>query len=178
MTGGTSTTYAITVNNLGPSTVPAGVVVKDTIPAGTTASESEADCALAAGVLTCTTTAALAPGGSVSYELTLAVSAGYSGASLANTATIDSSPVSDPTPGNNSDTDTNTVTKSANLSISKSDGVSSVTAGTSTTYAITVSNSGALDGSRRCRCQGHDPGRHDGVWGEAEADCAIAAGVC
>src|SRR2546423_1622717 len=35
----------------------------------------------------------------------------------------DSSPVADPTPGNNTSTDTDTVTKSANLAIFKSDGV-------------------------------------------------------
>ena len=38
---GTSTTYTITLTNGGPSTELAGVVVSDTIPAGTTGSESE-----------------------------------------------------------------------------------------------------------------------------------------
>ena len=64
MIAGTSTTYTITVTNNGPSTVPAGVVISDAIPANTTGSESEANCAIAAGVFTCTTTAALAPSAS------------------------------------------------------------------------------------------------------------------
>ena len=45
----------------GPSTVIAGVVVSDPIPAGTNGSESEADCAIAAGTFTCTTSVDLAP---------------------------------------------------------------------------------------------------------------------
>src|SRR5260221_9774095 len=99
----------------GSSTDAAGVVLKDTLPAGTTGSETEADCAIAGGVLTCTTSAALPPNASASYQLTLAVDAAYSGASLSNTASIDSSPVTDPISGNNSSTDTDTVTKSADL---------------------------------------------------------------
>src|SRR5207245_796859 len=142
VTAGTSTTYTITLTNNGPSTVPAGVVVKDTIPANTTGSTSDARCTIAGGVMTCTTTAALAPSGSTTFNLTLAVAADFPGTSLTNTATIDSSPVSDPTPGNNSASDTDTVNKSADLSLSKTDGVTSVTAGTSTTYTITLTNNG------------------------------------
>src|SRR5207249_2039365 len=76
------------------------------------------------------------------FALTLAVAPDFPGTSLTNTATIDSSPVSDPTPGNNSASDTDTVTKSADLAITKSDAVTSVTAGTSTTYTITLTNNG------------------------------------
>src|SRR2546428_8846548 len=84
----------------------------------------------------------MAPSSSTTFNLTLAVAADFPGTSLTNTATIDSSPVTDPTPGNNSASDTDTVNKSADLSISKSDGVTSVTAGTSTTYTITLTNNG------------------------------------
>ena len=51
VTAGTSTTYTITITNNGPSTEPAGVRFTDTIPAGTVGSETEADCAIAAGGL-------------------------------------------------------------------------------------------------------------------------------
>src|SRR5207244_7924735 len=121
-------------------TVPAGVVIKDTIPANTTGSTSDARCTIASGVMTCTTTAALAPSASTSFSLTLAVASDFPGTSLTNTATIDSSPVTDPTPGNNSASDTDTVNKSADLSLAKSDRVTSVTAGSSTTYTITLRN--------------------------------------
>src|SRR5207244_10504373 len=144
-----ATTYTITLTNNGPSTVPAGVVVKDTIPANTTGSTTDGRCVIAGSVVTCTTTAALTPSGSTTFNLTLAVAADYPGTSLTNTATIDSSPVTDPTPGNNSGSDTDTVTTSANLSITKTDGETAVTAGDGAThtYTITVSNAGPSNAS-------------------------------
>ena len=72
---GTSTTYTITLTNDGPSTELAGVVVSDPIPAGTTGSTLDPDCAVAAGTFTCTTSAPIAPFGSVTYHLTLNVPA-------------------------------------------------------------------------------------------------------
>src|SRR5438132_995186 len=48
----------------------------------------------------------------------------------------------DPTPANNSATDTDTVSERADLAISKTDGVTSVNAGGSTTYTIRVTNNG------------------------------------
>ena len=66
---GTSTDYTITLTNNGPSAVAAGVVVSDPIPAGTVGSETEPNCAIAAGTFTCTTTAVLASGASVVYHL-------------------------------------------------------------------------------------------------------------
>jgi len=50
--------------------------------------------------------------------------------------------VSDPNPGNNSATDSDTLSPNANLAISKTDGVTTVTAGSSLTYTITASNPG------------------------------------
>jgi uncharacterized repeat protein (TIGR01451 family) len=110
---GTSTTYTITVTNNGPLSVPAGVVVSDPIPAGTTGLESEVDCTFAAGTLFCTTSAALAPSAAISYQLTLTVPTGYPRSSLANTASITSSPLPDPEASNDSATDTDSVTTSA-----------------------------------------------------------------
>ena len=86
MTAGTSTTYTVTVTNNGPSTEPVGVVVSDTIPAGTTGTTLEPDCVTSAVTFTCTTSAPLAPGGSVSYLLTLAVDPTYVAPTLVNTA--------------------------------------------------------------------------------------------
>ena len=50
--------------------------------------------------------------------------------------------VTDPTPGNNSATDSDTLAAQADLSITKTDGVTTATAGGSVTYTITASNSG------------------------------------
>src|SRR5207244_974864 len=142
VTAGTSTTYTITLTNSGPSAVPPGVVVKDTIPANTTASTSDSRCTLAAGVLTCTTSAALASGAATPFSLTLAIAPDYPGTTLTNTATIDSSPVPDPNTANNTASDTDTVTKSADLGITKSDSPDPVIAGGTLTYTLTVSNAG------------------------------------
>ena len=174
---GNSTTYTITVSNAGPSNAAAGVVVSDSIPAGTSGSESEADCAIASGTFTCTTAAAIAAGGSKSYQLTLNVSAGFSGASLTNTATISAVPAgtTDPDSSDYSASDTDTVTKQADLSIAKDDGVSSVVAGNSTTYTITVSNAGPSNAAAGVVVSDSIPAGTSGS--ESEADCAIASGT-
>ena len=67
------------------------------------------DCSFSAGTFTCTTSAAIAPGGSVSYQLTLDVPAGYASATLVNTATITSTPIAETDPSDNADTDTDGV---------------------------------------------------------------------
>ncbi|MGH2595871.1 MAG: DUF7507 domain-containing protein [Actinomycetota bacterium] len=172
---GTSTTYTITLTNNGPSAVAAGIVVSDPIPAGTVGSESEANCVIAAGTFTCTTTAVLISGTSVVYQLTLAVPSGYAPATVANTATITSSPSSDPNATNDSATDTDTVTGSADLSITKTDGVASVTAGTSTTYTITVTNNGPSNEPSGVVIA--DPIPAGTIGSESEPDCVIAAGT-
>ncbi len=130
-----------------PSDAAAGVVVSDPIPAGTTGSETEADCAISAGAFTCTTTAPIAAGGSKAYQLTLNVSSGYSGTSLTNTATITSVPAgtNDPDSSDYSASDTDAVTKSADLSVTKADSPDPVLAGNHLVYTIVVLNAGPSD---------------------------------
>ena len=138
---GASTTYTITVTNNGPNIEPAGIVISDTIPAGTNASETEADCTITAGVFRCTTVTPLAVGASRSYQLTLALPAAYAAATLVNTATITTFPIPDPAAANNASTDTDTVPQ-ANLSITKTDSVDPVNPGQSFNYTLTVNNAG------------------------------------
>ena len=147
VTAGGSAIYMISLTNVGASIVPAGAVVTDTIPAGTTGSEGEADCAIVGGALTCTTSSSLAPGNSVSWQLTLDVSSGYGPATLANTAAVTSSPVADTNSANDSATDTDTIVRATDLSITKSDSVDPVVAGTDLTYTLTVANAGPSDAS-------------------------------
>ena len=144
---GTSTDYTITLTNNGPSAVAAGVIVSDLIPAGTVGSETEPNCAIAASTFTCTTTAVVASGASVVYHLILAVPANYAPATVVNTATITSAPASDPTPANNAATDTDTVTRSADLSIVKIDSADPVVPGQSFTYTLTATNDGPSNAS-------------------------------
>src|SRR5207253_544472 len=67
---------------------------------------------------------------------------------LSNTATVTApAGTTDPVSGNNSATDTDTAAPAADLLITKTDGVTSVTAGDGLThtYTITVHNSGPSD---------------------------------
>ena len=59
-----------------------------------------------------------------------------------NTATVTASGAGDPNTANNSATDTDTLNPSADLAITKTDGVTSVTAGGTTTYTIVATNAG------------------------------------
>ena len=170
---GTSTAYTITLTNNGPSVEPAGVVVSDPIPAGTTGSESELDCSIGAGAFTCTTSAPLAVGTSVTYQLTLAVASGYAPPALTNTASITSTPIVDPDASNDAATDVDTVTASADLSINKTDGVTAVKPGTSTTFTITVTNNGPSDVPAGIVVTDQVPAGT--VASESEANCTLTA---
>ncbi len=144
-TPGGSVTYTITASNAGPSNAP-GATVADTFPASLTCTWT----CVGAGGGTCTAsgsgninnTVNLPSGGSVTYTASCNISAAATG-TLSNTATV-SAPggITDPTPGNNSATDSDSLGASADLAITKTDGVTSVTAGGSTTYTITASNAG------------------------------------
>ena len=172
---GTSTTYTITITNNGPSTEPPGVQFTDTIPAGTVGSEAEADCVIVAGDFTCTTVAMIAVGASQSYQLTLAVPSGFAPAMLANTANITVQSIVDPDLTNNSTTDTDGVILQGDLGLAKSDGVNSVTAGTSTTYTITATNTGPSQIPAGAVLSDTIP--VGTVGSESEPDCSISGGA-
>jgi uncharacterized repeat protein (TIGR01451 family) len=144
-TPGGSVTYTITASNSGPDNV-IGATVSDLFPTSLTATWT---CAGVGGG-TCTGSGSgnisdmvnLPSGGSVIYTVTAAISPSATG-TLSNTAIITApADVIDPTPGNNSATDTDVLTPQANLAITKTDGVTSATPGGSVTYTITASNAG------------------------------------
>lgn len=140
---GGNTTYTIVASNTGPSNAPSATVA-DTFPAALTCTWT----CVGAGGGTCTAAGSgnindpvnLPAGGSVTYTASCAISAAATG-TLSNTATV-SSAITDPTPGNNSATDTDTLTPQADVSITKTDGVTSVAPGGSTTYTLVASNAG------------------------------------
>ncbi len=144
-TAGGLVTYTITVSNSGPSDAP-GATVADTFPASLTANWTGAGAGggtgTASGSGNISDTVNLPAGGSFTYTVSATISAAATG-TLSNTATI-SAPagVTDPAPGSNSATDTDTLASSADLAITKTDGVTSATPGGSVTYTITVSNAG------------------------------------
>jgi uncharacterized repeat protein (TIGR01451 family) len=124
--------------------------VADTFPASLTCNWT----CVGAGGGTCTASGSgningsvsLPAGGSVTYTASCTISAAATG-TLSNTATVTGSGVTDPVPGNNSATDSDTLSASADLAITKTDGVTTATPGGSTTYTITASNAGPSNAS-------------------------------
>jgi uncharacterized repeat protein (TIGR01451 family) len=142
---GGALTYTISASNAGPSNA-TGATVADTFPAALTCTwtcvgAGGGTCA-AAGSGNINDTVNLPSGGSVTYTASCTVSGAASG-TIDNTATV-AAPggVTDPTPGNNSATDSDMVVLSSDLSITKTDGVSSVGPGGTLTYTIVASNTG------------------------------------
>ena len=141
---GTSVTYTITASNAGPSDV-SGATLADTLPgsisgATWTAVGAGGGTATAAGAGNINDTVNLPAGGSVTYTVTAPISASATG-TLSNTATI-SSAVTDPTPGNNSATDTDTLTPQADLAVTITDSPDPVNAGGNLTYTIILTHNG------------------------------------
>ncbi|GGE88985.1 DUF6701 domain-containing protein [Massilia psychrophila] len=104
-----STSYTLTVSNIGPSAEAGPVVVTNTLPAGmsfVSASGSNWTCSVSGQVITCRNSAALAVGASLP-PLTVAAMVNTSG-SLTNTATVAGS-MFDNVAANNSDSDTGAV---------------------------------------------------------------------
>ncbi len=146
---GAQVTYAIVASNSGPGAV-VGATVTDTFPAALSACTWT--CAGAAGG-TCpangtgniSATVNLPVGGATNFSATCTIAPSASG-NLANAATVTApAGTTDPTPGNNSATDTNTLTPQADLSMALSDSPDPVTAGTNLTYAATLTNIGPSD---------------------------------
>jgi uncharacterized repeat protein (TIGR01451 family) len=139
---GTSDTYAIVVTNTGPSDA-TNLSVADTLPTQGLASITSPG--LPAGVTFTAATdtwtlASLGSGQSVTVTLSGTVPAGASGATYVITATASASDATTVTA-----TDSDTLNSQATLGVTKSDGVSSVVAGTTDTYAIVVTNTGPSD---------------------------------
>jgi uncharacterized repeat protein (TIGR01451 family) len=141
-TPGTTTTYTIVVNNAGPSDV-TGATVTDLLPAGVTWSWSSSIPSSGTGDIN--EMVNLASGASIIYTVIVTIPSDFTG-TLNNTATITAPMgVTDPTPGNNTATDSDMQASQADLSITKTDNTSNYTAGTTTTYTIVASNAGPSD---------------------------------
>ncbi|PYQ54601.1 MAG: hypothetical protein DMF53_29235, partial [Acidobacteria bacterium] len=145
-TPGGSVTYTITASNAGPSDAP-GSTVADTFPASLTCTWT----CVGAGGGTCTAsgsgningTVNLPAGGSVTYTASCTISAAATG-SLSNTATVTATGVTDPNPGNNSATDSDTVNAAPGAVVSgtKTASAGPYTVGGTITYTVTLTNSG------------------------------------
>ncbi len=135
---GDTATFSIKVENLGPGNA-TGVVVSDALPAGLTWTEDEADCSIAAGVLTCNV-GDLAVGASKTYTVSAVTSKANCG-DIDNTATATATNERAADEGNNSDDGTITV-KCAAIEVVKDADDAQVNAGDDIGFTITVSNTG------------------------------------
>ncbi len=139
---GSSTTYTVVVSNPGPSTA-TGATVSDTLPAAIS-SDTWTGTNGTSGTGPIHASVTVPAGGTVSYTIVAAINAAATG-SLANTATVTApAGLTDPNTANNSATDTDTLVPQTDLSVTNSDGVTSVVPGTTTSYTIVVTNHGPL----------------------------------
>jgi len=146
-TPGTAITYTVVASNAGPSHAP-GALVVDVLPAvisgasWTCAGTGGGTCAVPGGVGNVSATVDLPAGTSVTFTISGTIDAAASG-TLSNTATVTApAGVTDPNPGDDTATDSDTLEAVANLSISKTDGATSAVPGQSVTYTITAGNAG------------------------------------
>ena len=153
--GNNTLTYTLLAANAGPAVV-SEVLIQDTFPTGVATASWACSVANAGASTIVTTSCGTTPTGtgsisntvslslnaSVRYNVTVTLSNTFSG-TLTNLgrATI-TSLVTDPNPGNNTQTATATVTPAGNLSVTKTNAVTALNAGQTTSYTVTATNSG------------------------------------
>ncbi len=143
---GTPVIYTIVASNAGPSAV-TGATVTDTLPAVLTAATwtcvgAGGGSCPASGVGNIGASVNLPVGATATFTLTATVSAAAMG-TLSNTAAVNvPAGVTDPNPGNNSATDTDTLAAQVSLGVAKTDGSATYAPGGTATYTVTVTNGG------------------------------------
>lgn len=182
---GTPVTYTIVVTNAGPDPAPS-VAVADSFSgtlsgcSTTCVGAGGGSCAAGPVAGSWVDTANLPLNGSATYTATCTIASSATG-SLANTATATvGGNAIDPNPADNSATDTDTLTRVADLAITKTNGVLSVTAGQPTTYTLVASNTGPSDASAATVIDIFEDWCESPAWtcvGEAGGTCGADDGI-
>jgi len=144
-TPGGSVTYTLVASNAGPEAAAQATVADDFVAELTcnwTCSGTGGGTCTSAGSGDLNDTAQLPVGATVTYVAVCSVAANATG-TLVNTATVAAAGgAADPALANNSATDTDTIGASANVGITKTDGVLVEVAGTPVTYTLVATNAG------------------------------------
>jgi uncharacterized repeat protein (TIGR01451 family) len=148
--GGQVVTYTVTASNAGPGPV-IGAKITDTPPASLLTGASPWACNGTTGGASCpapgtgrnlNVTATIPAGGSITYKFTATVDPALTTGSFTNTADIaQPTGYTDPTPGNNTAPDTDTIVMS-DLAVDKDDGLINVGPNQQIAYSIVLSNAG------------------------------------
>lgn len=136
---GSVATYELTARNAGPSDA-TGVVLRDTLPAGTTfeGSTPAGVCTEAAGVVSCPV-GDVASGAEQAVQLHVAVPPALGGQSLLNAAAVEGDQ-GDPDPSDNADTASTDVGPAVDLHVTKT--TPGAVAGSDVTWTVAVVNRG------------------------------------
>src|SRR5207248_8755765 len=140
-------TYTITVTNAGDQDA-TGVTLTDTLPANTTFVAAGGGGVLSGGAVTWTL-GTLAAGASTGVTVQVRVAgtlpAGVGALTNSATAQDDGANGTDPTPGDNTGTDADTLDAAPDLTLTKTDGRTVVTPGTAVVYTLSYQNAGNQD---------------------------------
>ena len=144
---GSAVTYTIIVSNLGPSFA-TNALVTDTMPTQligptwTCATTGSGSTCPASGSGDISAPVDLAAGGQATFSVTGTIDSTATG-SITNSALVTpSASNNDPNPLNNSASDTNTLTPTAAITITKTDNATSVVPGQNIVYTVVVTNAG------------------------------------
>jgi uncharacterized repeat protein (TIGR01451 family) len=175
---GAALTYTIIATNRGPSAV-TGARVQDTLPAAvsgfgwTCATSPGGSCGTTSGTGDINALVSLPVNGTATFTITGTVPSSTTGG-FANSATIaPPAGTTDPTPGNNTGTDSNPAGPQADLAITKSSTPNPYVPGSPLIYTIVVTNNGVSD-VVGARVQDQPPAPLSGfAW-----SCTSAGGSC
>ncbi|MFY2765495.1 hypothetical protein, partial [Arenimonas sp. MALMAid1274] len=170
---GENVTFTLTVSNAGPSAA-AGVSVNDLLPAGYTFVSSAASTGTYNSGTGVWAIGGLANGASATLDILATVNAA---GPYDNTASVTAT-TADPTPGNNSDTETPAPQAVADLTVTKTlTSASPVQAGAAVSYEINVSNGGPSDVADAIFSDTAPAGLVGAQWTCAPlANCGVASG--
>ena len=142
---GSTGIYTFTVANAGPNDAAGPITVTDTLPAGMSyvAASATNGWTCTGTPLVCSNPAAIASGGTSSFQISILVGAATPESSVINSAVV-ASPTIDPVTGNNMANDPTNLTRPVDITVSKTDGVNNAVPGAPLSYTVTVTNNGPL----------------------------------